>query len=222
MFFPASHPPEDPPTLPARASESAAAGFTLAELLITMALSALILVLSLKMVSGLQARDTKQYKRMAGDFVHHLAAACEVVKYRYGAGPIAAQTVDGSGNPTAAFADGWTTFLPGWESTTPTLTTAPTVLNYPQDMLLYLKPYEATVPDPSNQIPNTPTAIMSGVTDGTWVLLDMNGTDTPNSIAATGDRVLLNIDDTTCQVKTAAKLCTERSCTEAYGNSFYD
>jgi len=204
------------------AAGNAAGGFSLAELLITMALTALILVLSLKMVSGLQTRDASQYKRMAGDFVHHLGAACEVVKYRYGAGPVNAQTVDGSGNPADAFADGWTTFLPGWESTTPALTTAPTVLNYPQDMLLYLKPYETTVPDPSNQIPNTPTNIMSGVDDATWVLLDMNGTDSPNSISSTGDRVLLNIDDTTCQVETAAELCTERSCTEAYGSSFYD
>lgn len=134
---------------------------------------------------------------------------------------------------------GMSIFLPTWESNVKKLT-GPERLEYPNDIVLYLRPDEATVADPNSEIPNagadnTPASfahddIMDTVDDREWLLLDMNGTDGPNSIAAGGDRVLLHVDDSSCKILTARQKCklvnSAGTCNDGavttYPQSFYD
>lgn len=130
---------------------------------------------------------------------------------------------------------GMSIFLPEWESSVKT-GTAPVRLEYPSNVIVYTRPDEATVTDTLNQIPNegsdnTPVGfahddIMDYTDDREWLLLDMNGTKSPNSITAGGDRVLVNVNDKNCRILTARQKCKEvnpgSNCTEAYAQSFYD
>ena len=74
--------------------------------------------------------------------------------------------------------------------------------------------------------------------DRQFVLLDMNGTASPNSIGANGDRVLLYVADNSCRIRTAYQACRSEladkqgttstaddlPCNQqaAYVQSFYD
>lgn len=286
-------------------------GFSLVELLITVGILGLISVMGLAVLLD-SPDDDKQRVRAAGDFIHHLNAACNIVKARYGTGPLHAKirnedyhtsytdtdpefvykftshtyadaqpNVEDPANDTFAVDDddpntannpnisdfipktwipndayrGMALFLPDWESTV-THETGPDRLEYPGKVVLYLKPDEAGVADPNNQIPN------DGV-DGTWasndtvgflhddlmyydqsgdhvadsndigyddrefLLLDMDGPDGPNNIentsaTALSDRILLHVNDQSCEVLTAYQLCARIGCTQAYKGSFYD
>lgn len=266
------------------------AGFTIPELLITLALMALGSIMGFSIL--LKKDDQEQRSRIVSDYIQHITSACQIVKSKYGTGPLKATYFDDSSTDCAGVpcnclrykytddaatiispstdlcdldpdldknspnhslipltytsSDDWRgmdQFLPDFESGT-VASTGPSLLIYPGELYLYTRPDEATIADTSNQIPNhnnhTPAPasnfkhddIMKTVDDREWLLIDMNGTDAPNSIAAGGDRVLIHVNNETCKVMTAKQKCDEVEATTAgycdgagetaFGQSFYD
>ena len=147
---------------------------------------------------------------------------------------------------------GW--LLKNWDSTV-TYDSTNQALSYPGGMILYLQPDlpvgtgpnvdpngeipddasgingTATNPETATLVPGTLDDIMYNSTnsvakdDRQFLLLDLNGTPAPNSIASSGDRVLLYVEDKTCRVRTAYQACrdgTMATCNQAYTQSFYD
>lgn len=136
-------------------------------------------------------------------------------------------------------ARGMSEFLPSWEGTAKGFS-SPSRMEYPNGIVLYTKPDESTVPAnteiPDDGADTTPASfshddIMDTTDDRNWVLLDMNGTNGPNSITASGDRILLYVDDDSCKVLTARQqcklvnstgVCNDNATITTYPQSFLD
>jgi type II secretory pathway pseudopilin PulG len=217
------------------------AGVSLVEILLVLALSALVATLSIAMVVQ---QPSKVWNRVAEDYVQHLAKVYNKVVLQHGDTPINALTSAGA----TRYSDGITTVLQSWESIATYTSSSPAYFTYPSKIRVYVNPEDTAITDTGNELPihqtGTPSAIMEKsstvVTNNKeWLLLDMNGTDAPNSMGVSGDRVLLIVDDATGRVMTAWQKCNEfggtvngatnTTCTlstvspnRVYYRSFYD
>ncbi len=205
-------------------------GVSLIEALVALAMVSTVVVLTIPVLTGGFAQtNSKTWSRSVSDYFHHLASAYNTVNLKYGAGPVAATTVDNNGNPVSVYADGLASMLPDWETAITYDVGPPAVLDYPAGLRVYLKPEQAGA-DPNNEIDNT--TIMSGTNNKEWLLLDMNGSSGSNSTTVTGDRVLIYVEDTTGQIFTAWQKCkalggtvASNTCTysgDDFYKSFYD
>ncbi|MBX2860235.1 MAG: hypothetical protein KTR14_03305 [Vampirovibrio sp.] len=190
-------------------------GLSLVEAVISLGIAALIAVLAF---NALKDSPRKKWPKVTEAYFHHLSAAYSNVNLRYGAGPMTA--VDSAG--ALVFTDGIEDFLIDWESTVTYDAGPPELLDYPEKFILYLDP-EGLADD---QYTNIPDPVMAGTDNKEWVLLDVNGTLSPNSLSSNGDRVLIYIDDDTGRILTAKQMCLEQDpdCTENYDamDTFYD
>jgi len=251
-------------------------GFSLAEALIALAITAVVATLAIGVLVNQNPKGEATYGRTTADFITHLSTVCKKAHLEYGAGPLAAQTIDAGGVAIYAYPyntaqrtvgvdddqnRGFSWILKDWESTV-TYTAGSQSLAYPEGLILYLTPdipigTNAQV-DPNGEIPDHGTGLSGtgyhpeyavlvpnihddmmynstpspdvAADDRQFVLLDVNGTNAPNSIAATGDRVLLYVEDKTCRIRTAYQACRDgdmATCnpiggTSPYNQSFYD
>lgn len=261
-------------------------GFSLPELMITLALMALGALMGFSMV--MKKDDADQRARIMSDYINHLTSACQIVRSKYGTGPLKATYYDDTStdcpgsspcncvrykftddNATSVVTTdlcelnpdndknnpdhpqipytyvenddyrGFEVFLPDWESG---VSQFGWLLRYPGNMAISLRADEPAI-DPDDEIPDNNNHsgapsfkhddIMKTVDDREWLLVDMDGfSNGPDSIAATGDRVLLHVNNETCKVLTAKQKCDQVEATNAgdcdgtgetqFGQSFYD
>ena len=171
-------------------------GFSLAELLIVLALTGIVLAMSLKLLTD---TPSGTYGRLAEDYARHLATVYEQYQLKNG------QPFDLSTNSIA-------TLLPTWETTTIHNAASPESLDYPSKIVVYLRP---------EQVSGMPATILAGTNNREWIMVDIDGTDGPNALGTSGDRVLFYVENTSGRVLTAYQKCVEDSVS-TYDQSFYD
>jgi prepilin-type N-terminal cleavage/methylation domain-containing protein len=175
---------------------SSAVGFTLAELLIVLALSGILAALTLNLITK---TPSGTYGRLAEDYARHLASVYEQYQLKNG------QPFDLTTNNVASL-------LPTWESIAIYTSSSPELLTYPSRVIVYIKP---------EQVSGMSATTLAGTNNREWVMMDVNGTTGPNSLSSSGDRVLFYIENTSGRVLTAYQKCQEDGTT-TYTQSFYD
>lgn len=204
------------------------AGYTLTEVLIVMGLMGVLAALSINLL--LNQGNANKWGRVTADYVHQLASAYNVSKTTYGKGPLAAKKCNTTTTCTLSNAyddgsalKGISALLYSWETAIVYSSSAPKRFTYPGGIVVYIQPDAAAITDPNNEIPNgtityadaTPDDIAGALAnDWEWLLVDMNGTEAPNSTQTTGDRVLLFVDDDTGRILTGWQFCIKNGGTE--------
>ncbi|MEB3206303.1 MAG: prepilin-type N-terminal cleavage/methylation domain-containing protein [Vampirovibrionales bacterium] len=177
--------------------------FTLAEILIALAILGLVSTL---LIQAVFIPKTNSYGRSAEDFVKHLGLVYNRQKLMTGSPPstsVAATTLAG--------------ILPAIDSMTVLNPVSPETLTYSGKMIVYLKPEQCS--GSACNSANLSDPILAGTSNREWLLLDINGTENPNAFGDNGDRVLLNVNNTTGDVQTAWQ---RAAGTGAFARSFYD
>lgn len=218
----------------------------------TLALLGLMVALSIPM---LLKGPNDSWPRMVDDYTHQLSAVYNKIKLQHGDTPLRA--LDPNTGNTYLYADGVPSLLQTWESTVKYVAatgSTPAYLQYPSKMVVYVDPHDTKIADPGLDLPihqpgaltpgspvtsASPKTIMTGTDDREWILVDINGSDPPNSLGPSGDRVLIWIDDNNGRILTAWQRCwltttpntnpNATSCVlstpspaRAYYKSFYD
>jgi prepilin-type N-terminal cleavage/methylation domain-containing protein len=147
-----------------------AKGFTLAELLIGLALLGVLSTLSITVLTNQNSSAT--WARTAEDYLHSLAS-------------VYSQTMLKTGNPPVLASNGIAGILPAYETMATYTAGPPARITYPTGMVVYLYPEDATIPGLLADRGATPT-ILSPQNNREFLLLDMNGATAPNSLASGG------------------------------------
>ena len=180
-----------------------ASAFTLAEVLMVLGLLGVIAAL---LIRGVMMPKTNSYGRSAEDFSAHLAMIYKTQVLRTGSPPsttVAANTLAG--------------ILPTADTMTVFNAVSPETLTYSAKMIVYLKPEQCTGTACNSAGLTDP--VLTGTSNREWLLLDINGTEGPNTFGTSGDMVLLYINNATGDVQTAWQVAPG---TGAFERSFYD
>ena len=201
-----------------------AAGFSLIEALIALAITATVATLAIGVLINQNPKSQQSYGRSASDFIGHLGTVCKKSHAEYGRGPLAATTIDTASCPGAncnvyafpkAIANrvvgthdsnlrGFSWLIKDWESTV-TYNSGDESLSYPEGIRLYLQPdmsNAASNPDvdPNTQIPDDASGIAgTGYNPENALLIpgtlnDIMYNTTPNPDVASDDRQFVILD----------------------------
>lgn len=189
-------------------SGSASPGISLVEVLVIVALMGTMALLTVPLLSQNPANI---WARTTEDYMTHLAAMYNKISLERGDSP--AQVRDPSGN--LVYPDGMASVLADWETVATHVTGPPRRLHYPNKIVVYLHPEQASIPNPGSGMllpihqSGSPAEIMAGTANKDWLLLDVNGVTEPNQLGPEGDRILLLVEDATGRIITAWKKCLE-------------
>ncbi|MDX2085520.1 MAG: hypothetical protein SFZ03_09040 [Candidatus Melainabacteria bacterium] len=175
-------------------------GVSLIEIIVALGLMGLLMTLS---ISLLTTNPTSKWNKAADDYALHVASFAHQYQLKNGQPLINATNTEGIAG-----------VLPNWE-TASTYNSSTFTLTYPNQIQvnLHAETYGGggtalqtalgcTWPSTSNQ--------------REWIIVDINGSAGPNSLACGGDQVALMVENTTGRIRTAKKW--NNSCAA----SFYD
>jgi prepilin-type N-terminal cleavage/methylation domain-containing protein len=174
-------------------------GFSLVELIVVLALSAVVFGFTIKALVAQPASNL--WTKQVGDYIEMLAAVYNDYEMKTGKTPINSGNTDGLMSILPTLSTG---IVDGYAS--------PEYFTYPGGFRAYFKPeqLEGTVTGITNPI-------LAGTDNREWLLLDMQPSTPPTNLATNGDLVLLRIDNTTGRILTARQVASG-----TFSASFYD
>ncbi|MDX2084840.1 MAG: prepilin-type N-terminal cleavage/methylation domain-containing protein [Candidatus Melainabacteria bacterium] len=168
------------------------AGLSLVEVLVSLALLGLLVGMSVQLLTQ---NPRGPWVARVSDYLAHVAALAHRVELS-------------TGRPVDVSAGGLATLLLSAESAVETIMTSPAHLRYPSGVWVYLYP---------EQVSGMSDPIFAGTHNREWLLLDLNGDQSPNALSEQGDRVLLHLNSQSGRIQTAYQINML-----AFDRSFFD